>query len=123
MAAIPHGLRLDREIREIEDAIRRATRRDLFEVRIRTAVPPQDIRRAIAEERPSIVHFCGHGLEDGSLFLVVCQGNFARLHLDINAAFLNLQYIFLPCSTPFLTSLSVRGSYLAKLPCWTTSFD
>ena len=34
-----------------------------------TAVKPQDIRRAIAEEKPQIVHFCGHGLEDGSLLL------------------------------------------------------
>ncbi|MBE9209704.1 CHAT domain-containing protein [Nostoc sp. LEGE 06077] len=69
LTAIPHGLRLDKEIREIEEAIRRATNRDLFEIRIRTAVRPQDIRRAIAEEQPQIVHFCGHGLEDGSLLL------------------------------------------------------
>lgn len=69
LTAIPHGLRLDREIREIEECIRRATNRDLFEIRIKTAVRPQDIRRAIAEEQPQIVHFCGHGLEDGSLLL------------------------------------------------------
>ena len=69
LAAIPHGLRLDKEIREVEECIRRAVRRDMFEVDIRTAVRPQDIRRAIAEEKPQIVHFCGHGLEDGSLLL------------------------------------------------------
>jgi|GEM_PF-2286787 len=75
LAAIPQGLRLDKEIREIEEAIRRATNRDLFEIRIRTAVRPQDIRRAIAEEQPFIVHFCGHGLEDGSLLLEDDGGN------------------------------------------------
>jgi len=69
LAAIPHGLRLDKEIREIEECIRRAVRRDMFEVDIRTAIRPQDIRHAIAEEKPQIVHFCGHGLEDGSLQL------------------------------------------------------
>lgn len=69
VAAIPHGLRLDQEIREVEECIRRAVRRDVFNVDIRTAVRPQDIRRAIAEEKPQIVHFCGHGLEDGSLLL------------------------------------------------------
>ena len=69
LTAIPHGLRLDKETREIEDAIHRATRRDLFDIRTRTAVRPQDIRRAIAEEKPHIVHFCGHGLQDGSLLL------------------------------------------------------
>ena len=51
LAAIPHGLRLDKEIRAIEEAIRRAAKRDLFEILIRTAVRPEDIRRAIAEEQ------------------------------------------------------------------------
>ncbi|MBW4617450.1 MAG: AAA-like domain-containing protein [Desmonostoc vinosum HA7617-LM4] len=104
LAAIPHGLRLDREIREIEQAIRRATRRDLFEIRIRTAVRPQDIRRAIAEERPCIVHFCGHGSEDGSLLLEDDGGNnkpvppeglasLFKLHADyINCVLLNACY-------------------------------
>ncbi|MCJ8280418.1 MAG: CHAT domain-containing protein, partial [Rivularia sp. ALOHA_DT_140] len=69
LAAIPRGLRLDKEIREIEDAIRRANKRDLFEVKTRMAVRPQDIRRTIGDEKPKIVHFCGHSLEDGSLLL------------------------------------------------------
>ena len=69
LAAIPHGLRLDQEIRSIEEAIRRAAKRDVFKITIRTAVRAVDIRRAIAEEQPQIVHFCGHGLEDGSLVL------------------------------------------------------
>lgn len=69
LAAIPHGLRLDKEIRSIEEAIRRAAKRDLFKITLRTAVRSQDIRRAIAEEHPQIVHFCGHGKEDGSLVL------------------------------------------------------
>ncbi|MBW4617310.1 MAG: AAA-like domain-containing protein [Desmonostoc vinosum HA7617-LM4] len=104
LAAIPYSLRLDREIREIEDAIRRATRRDLFEIRIKTAVRPQDIRRAIAEERPYIVHFCGHGLSDGSLLLEDDGGNnkpvspeglasLFKLHTDyINCVLLNACY-------------------------------
>ncbi len=75
LAAIPHGLRLDKEIRNIEDAIQRANERDLFEIKVRTAVRPQDIRRAIAEEQPFIVHFCGHGEQDGSLQLEDDDGN------------------------------------------------
>ncbi|MBD2770977.1 CHAT domain-containing protein [Iningainema tapete] len=75
LTAIPHGLRLDEEIREIEEAIRRATNRDLFEIKVRTAVRPADIRRAIAEEQPQIVHFCGHGEKDGSLLLEDDGGN------------------------------------------------
>jgi hypothetical protein len=34
---------------------------------------------------------------------------------------LNLQHTFLPWSTPFLTSLSIRGAYPATLPWLTTS--
>ncbi len=41
LAAIPRGLRLDKEIREIEDAIRRANERDLFDIRTRTAIDPR----------------------------------------------------------------------------------
>jgi hypothetical protein len=101
LAAIPYGLRLDKEIREVEEAIRRSARRDKFEIRIRTAVRPQDIRRAIAEERPQIVHFCGHGLDDGSLVLeddggknkpVSAQGlaQLFKLHADyVNCVLLN----------------------------------
>lgn len=69
LSAIPHGLRLDKEIREIEDAIRRAVKRDSFKIIVRPAVRPQDIRRAIADEQPQIVHFCGHGLNNGYLLL------------------------------------------------------
>lgn len=75
LAAIPDKLRLDREIREIREAIERARNRDIFEIKIRTAVRPKDIRIAIAEEQPQIVHFCGHGEEDGSLRLEDDGGN------------------------------------------------
>ena len=76
LAAVPQGLRLDKEIRKIESAIRRTTNLDLFEVKIKTAVRPKDIRRALAEEQPQIVHFCGHGDEDGSLQLEDDGGNY-----------------------------------------------
>ena len=69
LSAIPYEIRSAKEIREIVEAIRRATRRDIFDIRIRTAVRFYDIRRAIAEEQPNIVHFCGHGLKNGSLLL------------------------------------------------------
>lgn len=75
LAAIPHNLRLDKEIRSIEECIRRAVKRDMFKVEIKTAVRAKDIRRAIAEEKPQIVHFCGQGLEDGSLLLEDEMGN------------------------------------------------
>ena len=110
LAALPDRLRLDKEIREIESAIRRAVKRDLFEIKIRTAVRPQDIRRALAEEKPQIVHFCGHGLEDGSLVLEDDSGNHKhvssqglaalfKLHTDyVKCVLLNACYSELPAS-------------------------
>ena len=108
LAALTDRLRLDREIREIEEAIKRAVKRDSFEVKIRTAVRPQDIRRAIAEEKPFIVHFCGHGMEDGSLLLEDDGGNrkpvlptglaaLFKLHADyVKCVLLNACYSALP---------------------------
>lgn len=97
LTAIPHDLRLDKQIREIEEAIRRATNQDLFEIRIRTAVRSQDIRRAIAEEQPQIVHFCGHGLEDGSLLLEDDGGNNKPVPPDVLASLFKLHADYVNC--------------------------
>ncbi|BCX08159.1 MAG: hypothetical protein KatS3mg066_2018 [Fischerella sp.] len=97
LTAIPHGLRLDKEIREIEEAIRRASNRDLFEIRVRTAVRPQDIRRAIAEEQPEIVHFCGHGLKDGSLLLEDEGGNHKPVSAEALASLFKLHVNYVKC--------------------------
>ncbi len=107
LAAIPHGLRLgkeirdglrlDQEIREIEEAIRRAANRDLFEIKIRTAVRPKDIRRAIAEERPQIVHFCGHGMSDGTLVLEDDSGNHQPVSSQGLASLFKLHTDYVKC--------------------------
>jgi hypothetical protein len=54
-------LRLDEEVREIQAALDRAKRRDQFEVITRWAVRPNDLRRALLDSNPQIVHFSGHG--------------------------------------------------------------
>ncbi|GAA6620407.1 AAA-like domain-containing protein [Scytonema sp. NUACC26] len=97
LTAIPDGLRLDKEIREIEDAIRRAIRREQFEIRIRTAVRPQDIRRALAEEQPHIVHFCGHGTSDGCLVLEDDSGNHKPITPQGLAALFKLHREYVNC--------------------------
>ncbi|MEH2209073.1 effector-associated domain EAD1-containing protein [Nostoc sp.] len=75
LAAIPEGLRLDLEMRKIREAIERGARHEVFKIEVRTAVRSQDIRRAIEEEKPQIVHVCGHGRKDGSLLLEDDGGN------------------------------------------------
>jgi hypothetical protein len=60
-------LRLDEEVREIEEGLRRAKYRSQFEICSRWAVRLRDIRRALLDVEPNIVHFTGHGKEDGLL--------------------------------------------------------
>ncbi|HEY9872163.1 MAG TPA: restriction endonuclease [Candidatus Obscuribacterales bacterium] len=62
-------LRLDEEVREIDDGLYRARHRDQFELVQRWAVRPRDIHRAMLEINPQIVHFAGHGAgEEGLIF-------------------------------------------------------
>jgi len=70
LAANPKGtlpLRLDEEIREIEAGLERAKKRNQFELKKRQAVRPKDLRRAILDEHPQIVHFSGHGEGESGL--------------------------------------------------------
>jgi hypothetical protein len=60
-------LRLDEEVREIEEGLRRSKCRDQFEIQSRWAVRLRDLRRALLDVEPQIVHFTGHGKEDGLL--------------------------------------------------------
>ncbi len=64
------NLNLNQEFYCIESAIEKSPNRSLFDKPIfKPVYSTDDIRRAIANENPQIVHFCGHALEDGSLKL------------------------------------------------------
>ena len=97
LAANPHRLRLDKEIQKIEDAISRAKNRDFFEINVKVAVRPQDVLRAIEEEHPQIVHFCGHGMKDGSLLLEDDGGNDKRVSPEALASLFKLHDRYVKC--------------------------
>lgn len=61
-------LRLDEEVRDISEGLRRAEHRDAFEISQRWAVRPRDFQRAMLEELPQLVHFSGHGVEEAGLY-------------------------------------------------------
>lgn len=54
-------LRLDQEVREIKAALKRANNREQFEIVTSEAIRVEDLRRALLEHQPAIVHFSGHG--------------------------------------------------------------
>jgi CHAT domain-containing protein len=54
-------LRLDQEVREIQAALKLAKNREQFEIVTAWAIRVEDLRRALLEHQPTIVHFSGHG--------------------------------------------------------------
>ncbi|MBD2232106.1 AAA-like domain-containing protein [Phormidium tenue] len=67
-------LRLDAEVREIQEGLKRSDGRKQFEVTSRWAVRTDDLRRALLEHEPHIVHFSGHGDGEDGLTLEDGQG-------------------------------------------------
>ena len=64
LAANPKGtqpLRLDEEVKKIDQGLERAKRRDQFKLVQKWAVTDDDLRRALLDNEPEIVHFSGHG--------------------------------------------------------------
>ena len=77
LAANPLGtgpLRLSEEVREIEEGLRRSKKWEQFELRQRWAVRPEDLRRAMLDYAPHIVHFAGHGAGERGIVLENEQG-------------------------------------------------
>ena len=58
-------LRLDEEVREIEERLQLSKHRDQFEIHSRWAVRLGDLRKALLDHEPQIVHFIGHGEKNG----------------------------------------------------------
>ncbi len=68
-------LDLDKEAREIREAIIKSINRDSIDFQTRWATRVSDIFQAINETNPTIIHFSGHGTEEGEL---VFQDNYDK---------------------------------------------
>ena len=60
-------LRLDEEIRDIQERLKTASNRANIDFRQQMATRPGDLRQALLREKPQIVHFSGHGETEGIL--------------------------------------------------------
>jgi hypothetical protein len=58
-------LRIEKEVRDIQEGLRRSNRKDNFDFQVRLATRPRDLSRAILDENPKILHFSGHGETEG----------------------------------------------------------
>lgn len=76
-------LKLDKEAREIKEAITKSLNRDSINLETRWAVRTSDLFQAINEVNPTIIHFSGHGTETGQL--VLQDNNDNPKFVDINS--------------------------------------
>jgi CHAT domain len=82
LGANPRGtrsLRVDEEIREIQQTIMRGRERDSIQVETRWAVRPPDITQALIDTRPHFVHFAGHGGGEEESF--AAENEFGFVHV------------------------------------------
>lgn len=84
-------LRLDKEAREIDEGLRRAQKREQFTLQHKWAVRPDDLRRALLDFHPQIVHFSGHGTGEKGLVL---ENDTGKAQLVPTLALANLFKLF-----------------------------
>lgn len=82
-------LRLDEEIREIQESLQTSSNRALIDFRQQWAARPDDLRQALLRIKPQIVHFSGHGETDG-IFLENDAGMALPVSPDALAEFFGL---------------------------------
>ncbi len=81
-------LRLDKEMSEIKSGLKRAAEK--FAVHQQEACRPKDVRRAMLEAKPGIVHFCGHGEGEGGIAFENENGDTAWVSTASLAGFFKL---------------------------------
>ena len=84
------SLRLDQEVREIDNGLERAKRRHEFVLKQKLAARPVDVRRAMLDFKPNIVHFCGHGSGEEGIAFEDEQGQEKLVSTDTLAGFFKL---------------------------------
>lgn len=84
------ALRLDEEVREIDEGLRRANKREQFKLEQKWAVRSRDFYRAILDTQPQIVHFCGHGAGEDGIVLEDDTGQVAFVQADALASMFKL---------------------------------
>ncbi|MEH2083629.1 MAG: GUN4 domain-containing protein [Nostoc sp.] len=68
-------MQLDKEVQKIKDSLSgRGLLTNQFQILQRWETSPTDVRRAILQEKPEIVHFSGHGQGQAGLVLVDDRG-------------------------------------------------
>src|SRR5437868_1743681 len=65
-------LQLDREVRQIREGLRAA--RAQFEIQVQMEATPKDVRRAMLNYSPTLVHFSGYGAGSQGIYFANEEG-------------------------------------------------
>lgn len=83
-------LRLDEEASRIEKALQRSAFRDRLKLVHKMAVQIPDLRRALLDTAPGIVHFSGHGSDLGRIYLEDPTGHAQEVSAEALGNFLRI---------------------------------
>lgn len=112
------SLRLDQEVREITDGLERAKKRDEFNLVQKWAPRQQDVRRAMLDSKPNIVHFCGHGAGEEGIALEDESGKPKLVNAGVLSSFFKLFADKLECVVLNACWSEVQASAIARhIPC------
>jgi WD40 repeat protein len=107
-------LRLEQEIREIDDGLKRAQKRESFTLEQKLAARPVDVRRAMLDYKPSIVHFCGHGSGEEGIAFEDEDGKAKLVRADTLAEFFELFANELECVVLNACYSEIQAEAIAK---------
>lgn len=108
------GLRLDEEVREIDSGLRRAEMREEFSLKQTWAARPVDVRRAMLDFKPNIVHFCGHGSGEEGIAFEDEAGNSKLVNAETLAEFFELFADKLECVVLNACFSEIQAKAVAK---------
>ena len=107
-------LRLNQEVREIDNGLERAQRRYDFILKQKWATRPVDVRRAMLDFKPNIVHFCGHGSGEEGIAFEDEAGQAKLVNADTLARFFELFADKLECVVLNACYSEVQAEAVAK---------
>ncbi len=67
-------LSIDREVRDVDAALRLSEHRDHIALEVALAARPRDLRAALLRHQPAVLHFSGHGSDAGEIVLESDEG-------------------------------------------------
>ena len=100
LAANPHEqtrLRVGEESRKIRNGLRGAKNRDQFRLEVVMSTRQEDMRRAVLDLKPYIVHFCGHGTPKAELVFERDNGKSHAVGADALSLFFEIFRDHLRC--------------------------